>query len=893
VIQTPLSHVNLRAIQDNLPNAYIKNPLEIDSIANLVDNYVYYKVENEKYTLREATIEEVNAWYENIRPTEPQIPERDLSITDIMPLDDITFEMSTSFGAKCANVATMRTFGFPEGTIPDGFGIPFYYYDEFMKHNNFYAIAQEMIEDPEFIADLETRLEMLRQFRRDIKDAPMPQWMWDNLQEMHDQFPEGTSVRVRSSTNNEDLPGFSGAGLYTSKTQHPDEGHISKSVKQVYASMWNFRAFDEREFYRVDNFIAAMGLLCHPNYQEEKSNGVGVSIDPIYMTNNTYYLNTQVGESLITNPDANSIPEELLLSIDPDDGYYVVRNSNLVPNGQLVMGENYLNQMREYLTVIHEEFEVLYNVVGAEGFGMDIEYKVTAEDQLIIKQARPWVSFWADINANEDLGVVELITPRSSGNFGDEEIVSVLIENQGLRELSDYEISLHVDNTFIETLSISEVHTPQTDIEYEFTMPQDLSTEREYEIMVTVDHPSDGFSNNDTLITTVNSLFALEAGVAIGLGAPGCGEQIETIITIINNGYETFNNTRLDVVVNGVTTETINYSTNIPFGSDADIRVVLTEDLLPTGNLIEVHLVSVNGVDDAIDTNNSNSITADLENDNEAVILEITADNFPQETTWSLTEQGSNTVLLSGNLDGVNDGQTTQQELCVDPNECYTLTLFDTYGDGICCGYGFGSFTVMLQDGTPLVIGDGDFGAQSSNNFCPGDPACLMTANVITTDAENQNSEDGVIIIDVQGGVEPHTFSIDGGTSFSDSNVFDGLQTGEYPIQIVDATGDCTFEILVLVDFDVSNENHILNNKIQILPNPTYDHFEIKIENDVNYSSDIQVEVFNNLGSLIKSTEIKAASSAATISLDEVPSGTYLVKCFTQDYEQYFKMVKM
>ena len=57
------------------------------------------------------------------------------------------------------------------------------------------------------------------------------------------------------------------------------------------------------------------------------------------------------------------------------------------------MDVEYLDQMREYLSVIHDEFEILYDVVGAEGFGMDIEYKVTAQDQLAIKQARPWVSF--------------------------------------------------------------------------------------------------------------------------------------------------------------------------------------------------------------------------------------------------------------------------------------------------------------------------------------------------------------------------------------------------------------------------------------------------------------------------------------------------------------------
>jgi len=262
----------------------------------------------------------VNAWYEDIRPSKEQIPDRDLSIERILPLDSIYFNMSTSFGAKCANVATMRRFGFPEGTIPDGYGIPFYFYDEFMKFNNFYSDIEEIITDPDFISDLDTRIDMLSEFRKKVRKAPMPQWMLDELEEMHNSFPEGTAVRVRSSTNNEDLPGFSGAGLYTSKTQHLDEGHISKSVKQVYASIWNFRAFDERDFYRVNHFIAAMGLLCHPNYEDEKSNGVGVSIDPVFQTPNTYYLNTQVGESLITNPDVDALPEEMLLYQDTSIG---------------------------------------------------------------------------------------------------------------------------------------------------------------------------------------------------------------------------------------------------------------------------------------------------------------------------------------------------------------------------------------------------------------------------------------------------------------------------------------------------------------------------------------------------------------------------------------------
>ena len=77
-----------------------------------------------------------------------------------------------------------------------------------------------------------------------------------------------------------------------------------------------------------------------------------------------------MGESLITNPDPNSVPEEILLYEDPDQGggYLVLRLSNLVNPGELVMDQIYLDQMRDYLSVIHDGFAVLYDVVGADDF---------------------------------------------------------------------------------------------------------------------------------------------------------------------------------------------------------------------------------------------------------------------------------------------------------------------------------------------------------------------------------------------------------------------------------------------------------------------------------------------------------------------------------------------
>lgn len=394
-VQTPLSHVNLRAIHDGIPNAFIRDPLSNISIFNLLDHYIYFKVKQDTFLIREASLEEVNNWHESHRPNTVQIPPLNLSYTEILALDKITFSMFNGFGAKCTNVATMLSFGFPDKTIPDGFGVPFSFYQKFMEHNNFFQEIKSIMDDPDFKRNRDVRDEMLKKFRKKVKKADMPFWMLDELEIMRLKFPEGTSIRCRSSSNNEDLAGFSGAGLYDSKTQHPDEGHISKSIKQVYASLWNLRAFEEREFFRINHFVTSMGILCHPNYSDEKVNGVGLSTDPVYNTESTFYLNSQLGEELITNPDTSFVPEEILLDKVPisANDYLIIRHSNLISSDSLLLGEPHLDQMREYLSVIHNEFKKLYQAESNSTFAMDIEYKITKENQLIIKQARPWVEF--------------------------------------------------------------------------------------------------------------------------------------------------------------------------------------------------------------------------------------------------------------------------------------------------------------------------------------------------------------------------------------------------------------------------------------------------------------------------------------------------------------------
>ena len=393
VPQTPLSHVNLRAVQDRVPNAFIRGALDNPAIGDLVGSYVRYEVAGDGWDLSAATRAEIDEHYASSRPAGEQTPQRDLSVTSITPLGEIGFANSTAFGVKAANVAALGKLGFPDGTVPDGFAVPFYFYDEFMKHNGLYGDVEGMLADPDFQANYTVQEAELKKLRKAIKKAEAPGWMDAALEEMHGEFPNGTSLRYRSSTNNEDLPGFNGAGLYDSKTQHPEEteeGGISKSLKQVYASMWNFRAFVERDFFRINHTAAAMGVLVHPNYSDELANGVAVSFDPVRGKDRAYYVNTQVGEDLVTNPDAHSMPEELLL-LPNGRIYSVLAASNLAPPGQLLMSNDQMAQLGRHLTVIHEEFKKLYNPGLDEPFAMEIEFKITSEDVLAIKQARPWV----------------------------------------------------------------------------------------------------------------------------------------------------------------------------------------------------------------------------------------------------------------------------------------------------------------------------------------------------------------------------------------------------------------------------------------------------------------------------------------------------------------------
>ena len=417
VPQTPLSHVNLRAIQNGTPNAFIRDALTDEAVTDLVGSYVYYRATADGYTLRAATKSEVDDHHAASRPKQTQTLQRDLTKTSITSLSNVSFADWTAFGVKAANMAELTKVSLPTGTTPVGYAVPFYFYDEFMKQatvsketilgkkkapasekitlpagTTLASAVTQMLAHPKFQTDADIQEEMLDDLRKAIKDATSPQWIITALTTMHGNYPDGQSLRYRSSTNNEDLPNFNGAGLYDSKTQDPDEttdDGIDKSIKAVWASLWNHRAFLERDFHRVDHTTVAMGVLVHPSYSDEKVNGVAVSFDPVTSRDGYYYVNSQLGEDLVTNPEALSLPEELLL--DPAGSATVLSRSTLAPADELLMTDGQMVRLRTSLKAIHDRFNTLYSPADGEDFAVEIEFKITAQNKLAIKQARPWV----------------------------------------------------------------------------------------------------------------------------------------------------------------------------------------------------------------------------------------------------------------------------------------------------------------------------------------------------------------------------------------------------------------------------------------------------------------------------------------------------------------------
>ena len=104
------------------------------------------------------------------------------------------------------------------------------------------------------------------------------------------------------------------------------------------------------------------------------------------------------------------------------------------------------------------------------------------------------------------------------------------------------------------------------------------------------------------------------------------------------------------------------------------------------------------------------------------VVLDLIVDNYPNEVSWNLRNGSTNAILAQGTTLGTT--------LCVPENTCMIFTINDSYGDGICCGYGNGDYALYF-DGA-LIASGGNYGSVDQTTFnCPPGFSC---SNAIVAD---------------------------------------------------------------------------------------------------------------------------------------------------------------
>ena len=198
-----------------------------------------------------------------------------------------------------------------------------------------------------------------------------------------------------------------------------------------------------------------------------------------------------------------------------------------------------------------------------------------------------------------------------------------------------------------------------------------------------------------------------------------CNESsITPQVTIKNHGANAFNTVTVNYELNGGAPSAATFTGPVSPGQTANFT--LPSIALPNGvNTLLVYTSDPNGQPDGNPVNDDRQTSFNVSNPGALVTLQVKLDDYGSETSWELTAQGSSTVIDQGGPYPDNqDGTIISTVFCLS-NGCYTVTLDDAFGDGICCGqYGNGDYWVLGSEGDTLANGTGDFGLTTNVNFC-------------------------------------------------------------------------------------------------------------------------------------------------------------------------------
>lgn len=391
---TPLSHINILAHGWGIPNVYIKNA---DIFFKELDNrWIELDASLTDFKYKLAGIPELNK--PEAKSPDIQTAPVNLNVKKIASLREMRQKDSIVYGSKSANLGEMLNSRLVGVVVPNGFTVPFYWYDKFMKENGFDKDIEQFLDDNDFVHNPRIRRERLDQFRKKIQQGKFDETLKREIVRKWKTELGGQPVFVRSSSNSEDLPNFSGAGLYSSKANLIDEKQIIDGVKYVWASLWNFDAYEARVRNYVDQQSVYMSALIQTGVNMDRG-GVMITKDPFDPDNkNAVYISAVCGHNSKI-PNNEGIPEQILFN--PKSNSVVVMTLSQQQNA-LTFDER--GDLKETPDVCSKQNRILSNLQARNLaktalsirriFGnkkeQDIEWGIM-KGKLYVVQARPYI----------------------------------------------------------------------------------------------------------------------------------------------------------------------------------------------------------------------------------------------------------------------------------------------------------------------------------------------------------------------------------------------------------------------------------------------------------------------------------------------------------------------
>ncbi|MBP6003432.1 MAG: PEP/pyruvate-binding domain-containing protein [Pyrinomonadaceae bacterium] len=310
---SPLSHINILAKGWNIPNVYIK---DADKLFKELNTYwIELDAGLTDYKFKRATKDILD----KIKPPDEQIPPADMKTMTLASLRQMRKRDSIIYGSKSANLGEMLNANIPGIIVPDGFTVPFYWYDKFIKDNKINETIEQLLDDNDFIHNPRYRRQKLDALRTAIQNGKFDDKLRREIIAKWRTQLGGKPVFIRSSSNSEDLPNFSGAGLYSSVPNVREDDKLIEAVKKVWGSLWKFEAYEARVRNYVSQTDVYMSALIQLGIDMEKG-GVMITKDPFDpKSKNSVYIsavcghnskvvdNTGIPEQILFNPRSNSV----------------------------------------------------------------------------------------------------------------------------------------------------------------------------------------------------------------------------------------------------------------------------------------------------------------------------------------------------------------------------------------------------------------------------------------------------------------------------------------------------------------------------------------------------------------------------------------------------------